>query len=61
MSFDHAFAIDALVANAPPNSALAVVPLHFAGCLAAADDPEKALGLLHRASASDAPQPIPPR
>ncbi len=45
-----ALAIDTLVANAPPNSALAVVPLYFAGCLAAADDPEKALGLLHRAA-----------
>ena len=45
-----ALAIDALVAKAPPNSALAVVPLYFAGCLAAAGDPEKALGLLHRAA-----------
>jgi tetratricopeptide (TPR) repeat protein len=45
-----AAAIDTLVASAPPNSALAVVPLYFAGCLAAADDPEKALALLRRAA-----------
>jgi hypothetical protein len=43
-------AIGMLVASAPPNSALAVVPLYFAGCLAAADDPDKALALLHRAA-----------
>ena len=45
-----ALAIDTLLASAPPNSALAVVPLYFAGCLAAADDPEKALALLRRAA-----------
>lgn len=45
-----AAAIDALVASTPLNTALAVVPLYFAGCLAAADAPEKALALLHRAA-----------